>query len=321
MRATSHHRHRRAVSAIAVLVSAGFVAAQPQEEKTVAERTDVAVTTEDSSDSPFSLSVTYSLYSDYVWRGINLSEYGGEGREKPNHQLDVALDVDLGLLFGQDAGTCGTFTAGGWFEWFAAQKKLDPEKGGQNLQEVDYYLSWGYDIEAIATTVSLGYIFYTFPNAKLINTQEWSFGIEHNDAWMWKGLWPDNEDGILNPSFTLYHDVGASGGSAVWMEFGLSHEFELAPNLTATPSWTLGIDRNLYRDIGGDPRSSTTRLANMLWGLDVTYDMTELLHIPDGRGSVALSGFLYFSDALGNAEDSGFIQDEFFGGMSIGWSF
>ena len=59
----------------------------------------------------------------------------------------------------------------------------------------------------------------------------------------------------------------------------------------------------------------------MLWGLDLTYDMTELLRIPEGWGGVALSGFLYFSDALGNAEDSGMIQDEFFGGMSIGWSF
>lgn len=308
--------YRRIVSAAAILVSAGVVWAQPQEEETVAEGTEAAVTVEESPDSPFGLGVTYSLYSDYVWRGINLSEYAGEGREKPNHQLDVALDVDLGMLFGQDPGTYGTFTAGGWFEWFAAQKKLDPEKGGQNLQEIDYYLGWAYDVEAIATTVSIGYIFYTFPNATDINTQEWSLGLEHNDAWMWKGLWPDNEDGVLNPSFTLYHDVAASGGNAVWMEFGLSHEFELAPNLTATPSWTLGVDHNMYHYIGGDPHGETTRLANMLWGLDLSYDMSEILRCP-----VTVSGFMYFSDALGSAEDSDFIQDEFFGGISVGWSF
>lgn len=313
---TPEHRRRWLVSGVVSLALTGFAAAQPQEKETTAQPTDATVVEEGFSGSPFSLGVTYSLYSDYVWRGINLSEYGGEGRERLNHQVDVALDVDLGLLFGQDAGTCGTLTVGGWFEWFAGQKKLDPEKGGQNLQEVDYYLTWAYDVEAIATTVSLGYIFYTFPNATDINTQEWLIGFEHNDAWMWKGLWPENEDGVLNPSFTLYHDVDASGGSAFWMEFGLSHEFEIAPSLTLTPSWTLGIDSNMYHYVGGDPHGNTTRLANMLWGVDLTYDLSGVLKCP-----MTVSGFVYFSDALGSAEDSGFIQDEFFGGLSIGWSF
>ncbi len=314
----AHLRYRRcwATATGAFLVSAGLVAAQPQEEEAVAWQTDVAVTETGASDSPFSLSMSYSLYSDYVWRGINLSEYGREGREKPNHQVDVALDVDLGLLFGQNAGTCGTFTVGGWFEWFAAQRQLDPVNGGQNLQEADYYLSWAYDIESLSSTVTLGYIFYAFPNAKEINTQEWTLGLEHNDAWLWKSLWPDNEDGVLNPSFTLYHDVDASGGNAAWLEFGVSHEFALAPNLTMTASGVLGVDHNMYHYIGGDPRGETTRLANMLWGLDLTYDMSERFHRP-----MTVSVFLYFSDALGSAEDSGFIQDEFFGGVSVGLSF
>ncbi len=287
-----------------------------QAEEGGSEVTEVTVTEEGASALSFDL--TYSLYSDYVWRGINLSEYAGEGREKPNHQLDVSAEIDIGLLFGNEAGLCGTFTMGTWFEWYGAQKQLDPVSGGQNLQEIDYYLTWAYDIEPIATKFSLGYIFYTFANAKVANTQEWWFGLEHNDAWMWKGLWPDNEDGVLNPSFALYHDVGVGAGSSVWMEIGLSHEFDLCPNLTMTPSWTLGIDHGFHHYFAGANQHST-RLANMLWGLDMTYDVTELLHMP--AGSVALSGFLYFSDALGNPEDNGLIQDEFFGGMSVGISF
>lgn len=275
----------------------------------------------DSSESPFSFDLSYSIYSDYVFRGINLSEYAGEGREKPNHQLDFSMSVDIGLLVGQDSGTCGTFVFGTWFEWFAAQKKLNPVGGGQNLQEVDYYLSWSYDLDSIASTVSLGYTFYTLPNAKAGNTQEWSITLEHNDAWLWKSLWPDNEDGVLNPTFMLAHDLDASAGNAVWIELGLSHGFELCPDVTLTPSWTLGIDHNYYHTFAGDRDKHTTRFANIVWGLDLTYDLTNVIELPEGWGSMSLSGFLYFSDALGNVEDNRLIQDEFFGGMSIGWSF
>jgi len=58
--------------------------------------------------SPFSFSLNYALYSDYVFRGINFSEFSREGREKPNHQLTTTVSVDLGPLFGHPAASCGT---------------------------------------------------------------------------------------------------------------------------------------------------------------------------------------------------------------------
>jgi pyruvate/2-oxoglutarate dehydrogenase complex dihydrolipoamide dehydrogenase (E3) component len=45
---------------------------------------------------------------------------------------------------------------GSWIEWFAAQKELDAEKGGQNCQEIDYYLSWAYDIEDLDRAIADG---------------------------------------------------------------------------------------------------------------------------------------------------------------------
>lgn len=288
-----------------------------QEEGAASEPAAVAA----SNDLPLSFDVSYAIYSDYVFRGVNLSEYAGEGREKPNHQVDFSMTTDLGQLFGVDSGTCGSFTFGAWFEWFAAQKKLNPIGGGHNLQEVDYYLSWSYDIESIATGLSIGYTFYTYPNAKVINTNEWTITLEHNDAWLWQSLWPDNEDGVLNPTLMMAQDLDIGGGDAFWFEFGLSHEFQVCSNVTMTPSWTLGIDHNYYGNFGLDTDKNTTRFANMLWGLDITYDLAERMPLPEGWGALALSGFVYFSDALGNAEDNGIIQDEFFGGMSIGWSF
>jgi len=293
---------------------------QPDENgsETVVEKTQIT-TIEEGPASPFSFDITYYLYSDYVFRGINFSEYPGEGREKPNHQMTTDISVDLGMLFGQEPGTCGTFTFGTFFEWYAMQKKIDPEKGGHNLQEVDYVLSWAYDIEPIATTFTLGYTFYAFPNAKSINTQEWWFSLEHNDAWMWAWLFPNNEDGVLNPSFFFAQDVEAADGGC-WMEFGISHDFELVENFTLTPGMVLAVDHRWMEPIM-DAGDGATQLAYIQYGLNAAYNLAPVLQLPDWMGDVTLSGFLYFNQALGNLEDNGRIQDEFFGGMSLGWSF
>jgi hypothetical protein len=336
MVAICHDWRRYLIAAMVVAIPGSLAAAQTaanspnppplaslslfaQDEEATTEETTTVTVTEEAA-SPYSFDLSYSYYTDHVWRGLNLSEYAGEGREKPNHQVDASVTIDIGLAVGQDPGTCGIFTFGAWGQWFAAQKKLDPVGGGQNLQRADYYLDWSYDLESIDTTLGVGYRFYTYPNNTWFNTQEWSLSFAHNDAWMWTWLWPDNEDGVLNPTFAFYQDTRLGGWDAVWMELGFSHAFGLMENVTLTPSWTLGIDHNYYRGLGLD-NDHTTRFATMVWGLDLTYDMAEIVPLPEGWGSMSLSGFVYFSDALGNAEDNGIIQDEFFGGMSLGWSF
>ena len=292
---------------------------QAEEEQPVFEQTDITVTEEESPGCPFSMDVTYYLFSDYIFRGINFSEYGTEGREKLNHQMTTDMSFDIARMFNRPAGQWGTFTFSTFFEWYAAQKRIDPEHGGQNLQEVDYVLAWSYDIEPIATNLTLGYTFYAFPNAKGLNTSEWFLGLEHNDAWMWKWLFPNNEDGVLNPSFTFAQDVGVADGGC-WMELGISHDFELFENFTLTPEATLAIDHRYLDPLLGTGKDGSTRLAYIQYGLTGAYDLTPILKLPDWAGSMTIAGFLYFNDALGNPEEHGLIQDEFFGGMSIGWS-
>ena len=293
---------------------------QEEEEEPVYERTDVTVIEEEAPGCPFSFDVTYYLYSDYIFRGINFSEYGTEGREKLNHQMTFDMGMDVAWLFGQERGTLGTFGFGTFFEWYAAQKVLDPIHGGQNLQEVDYVLSWSYDIDPIATCFTLGYTFYAFPNAKSINTSEWWLSLEHNDAWMWKWLFPDNEDGVLNPSFFMAQDVDIADGG-MWFELGISHDFELFENFTLTPSALVAIDHRWLDPVVGTGRDGTTRLAYGQLGLEASYDLTPVLQLPNWAGGITLTGFLYFTDAWGTAEDDRTIQDEFYGGMSVGWSF
>lgn len=270
---------------------------------------------------PFSLGVSYALYTDYIFRGVNFSEPDGEGREKLNHQMTVSLDWNTGKW--------GTLGFDAWFEWYAGQKMIDPDRGGQNLQEVDYTIRWSYPLEAIATDLTIGYTFFVFPNlahtlrqdrARGNNnddrTHEYWFSLEHNDAWMWKGLFPDNDEGVLNPSFLFAHDVGCILGT--WMEFGLSHGFAVpgVEHLTVTPGWTVAAQCNYWKH--------GFFLVGDTWSLSVEYDLAGALKLPKWAGSLTLAGELYFFNAWGNFEGpdtNGQIrgQDEFWGGMTINW--
>lgn len=270
--------------------------------------------------SPFSFSLTYSLYSDYVFRGVNYSEYPGEGREKPNHQLDAIMSIDLGLLVGEDEGTLGSLDLETWFEWFADQKRLDPIHGGQNLQETDYCIKWSYDIEPLQSTFALGFQFYTYPNAHSANSLEWNVGLTHNDAWMWRALWPDNKEGVLNPSIAFYHDVKELAGAS-WLEFGFNHPFPIAEAWTITPSVLLAVDHRYLDRALQTGRTGSTRLAYIQYGLVAAYDLSSALNWPEDAGTVTLSAFLYFDEAVGNPRESDELSDELFGGFSIGWEF
>ena len=261
---------------------------------------------------PFSFGIDYTLVSDYIFRGINFSEYAGEGREKPNHQLSVGGEVDLGE-YGAVGGSV-------WFEWFAGQESLTPNDSS-NLQEVDYSAYWAYDFEQIYTSVELGWIYYSFPrlSGDADATQEWYVSLSFDDSFLF-----GTEESVLNPFFTLYHDFDDFGG--YWMEAGVSHDFAMADmgmedvmilkDVTVTPSLTLGIDHR-WVDEALASGSPSTRLANLTYGMDVFYDLGSALEMPEQYGSIGINGFLYYSQAF--RDDV--LNDEFYGGvtLSYGW--
>ncbi len=297
----------------------------------VAERTDVTEEEEMEPACPVSLSLTYTLATDYIFRGINFSEHAKEGREKLNHQLSTSLSFDLNALGLGDLGTLGFDT---WWEWYADQDKINPYAGGNNLQEIDYVIWWSRAFDPIHTDVTVGMTFYAFPNlAKLLRSdgargnnndnksQDWWFELAHNDAWMWQWLFPDNEDPIISPTFYFAQDFGIGAG-AVWMELGFSHEFAVPgiDNLTITPGYSLAADGGLLKRYLGRSNPGHLRMAYQQVSLNVDYDLTPILQLPTWAGTVGLNGFLYYNDALGTAESDGTIQDEFWGGFSVNWA-
>jgi len=270
-------------------VPASFTLAQADS----AEEAEPVAAVDDGPGCPVSVSLSYSLLSDYVFRGVNFSEYDGEGREKPNHQ--VAAD------FGFDLGDLGTLTYKAWFEWFAAQEQISGD--GANIQEIDHSIEWGHALTD-NTDLAIGVTWYTFPNDKAINSFEYYISLSHDDSWLW-----GTEEAVLNPSFYLAHDVDELDG--VWMQLGLSHTFEVFENFTVTPGWMLCIDAGYWED--------AFHIAGEGWSLVAAYDLGEALQLPPEAGSLTVAGELYFCNLMGSLEDKGLAQDEFWGGMTVTW--
>ncbi len=248
-----------------------------------------------------SLGVDYTIVSDYIWRGYNLSEYPGEGREKLNHQLTVSGGVETSV---------GTFGGGVWFEWFAGQGSLDPNSKN-NLQEVDYWLSYANTLGPVSAEVS--WLAYHIPHAggDSHTTYEVCVSLGLDDSVLF-----GTENPVLNPTVTWNMDVDL-GAHNSWFEVGVSHSFPLGEieclagtflkDVTVTPSLTLGIDHRFTRD--------STRLGNLLYGLEASYDLGTALGLPDRYGSVSVATFLNFSQ--GFADDV--MDDELFGGCTLSW--
>ncbi|MCD6364520.1 MAG: hypothetical protein J7M14_01465 [Planctomycetes bacterium] len=255
---------------------------------------------------PLSITAGYTLASDYVWRGVNRSEYTNEGHEMVNHQATVGVSMDL-----KDAGLAdvGTIRATVWTEVYAGQKALG---GSSHVQELDYTLAWSCDIPDTALGVELGWIAYTYPAAGGGDRNK-TYEVFGKISYSGDGEFlADQEESLLNPYLKYYYDYDEV--DAGWLELGISHEFDLAEvseglnNLTAVPSIVIGID-NSYWD-------EKTRLGNIEYGLDIAYDLAAALNMPEEYGSVGVTGFIKFSDGLGDAR----LNNELYGGISVGYS-
>ena len=259
--------------------------------------------------SPFSFSVDYTIVSDYIFRGANFSEYSGEGREKVNHQMGLGLELDTARL-GRNLGTFG-FSI--WGEWYADQESVLTPTSSGSLQEVDYTIYWSYELSEIYTTLELGWIAYTFPQAghDAFYTNEPYISLSFDDSPLF-----GTEESILNPYVAYYLDTDDIDGG--WLELGISHDFALGDlgladtpvlaEITITPSFILGIDDGQM--------GKSMRLANLHWGLDIAYDLNTAMNISPEYGSMSLTAFLYFSDAIHDA----FLNDELYGGVTLGYS-
>jgi hypothetical protein len=217
----------------------------------------------------------------------------------------------------------GTFSASFWFEWYAGQNDTAFGGGAHHLQEVDYTLSWSYDVPETPLGVELGWIAYQFPFISGDDpqwTHEVYAAVSFDDSVLFGRP-------ILSPYFAYYLDVDDVRGS--WMELGVSHEFAMSDcgladtpvlkDVTVTPSLVLGIDHRYYDKAGlGAANAIGTRLGNLQYGLDVGLDLGSALGLPERYGSLSLNGFLRYSQAF--HDENAAVNDDFWGGMTVGYA-
>ncbi|MFP4054421.1 MAG: hypothetical protein ACLFV7_11235 [Phycisphaerae bacterium] len=263
----------------------------------------------------------YTLVSDYIWRGQNFSEWGGEGREALNHQAGFTVSVDLEEALGTKLGT---LSANVWFEFYADQnnaRRVGAADRNQDctLQEVDYTIDWTIGLTDWLE-MSTGWIWYHFPQSEgdARMTNEWYVGFSFDDSECWKAM---GVDFSLNPTITYFIDLD-NADYGQWIEIGLGHDFALSDmgmadtpvlkDTTVTPSVAFHID---HRQLNSN---RTTKLSSINYQLDIGVDLSSALDIPAQYGAFSVGGFLAYSQAIDDSAAAG-ISDEFYGGMNVGW--
>ena len=312
-------------------VFADGVATEPENEAIDTGELSTPVVSETGWRKPIPVSfvIDYTLVSDYIFRGMNMSDpkpgYAGqksEGGRWPNQQLLTGFEVDLGN-FGRVGGSV-------WFQWYCGQPALTPDDGSNSFQQVNYNIYYAYLFQDIGLDVKVGYLWLDFRRLR-IDTQEINLTLTWDDSILMRALGFDVKAPVLNPYLFIAFDVDFAAGG-IYYELGMSHPFVLATlgcgntpflkNITVTPSMKIAGDRhyiNKFSALRSNTGTNQCQLDSTTLGLDVSYDLKSALSIPDQYcGSLYVKGFMNYQKRFDSAES--LINDEFWGGISIGGS-
>lgn len=188
---------------------------------------------------------------------------------------------------------------------------LQNEVGGGDLRKADYTAYWLAPIRPLDMVVEAGWTARTFPQFRgdAAYTHEWYVSLGFNDRKLFGVKEP-----VLSPYLTYYRDMDDFKGG--WLDVGISHAFALKQSglentpvlkdITLTPSFLVGVDDGQM----GRQR----RLSSLRYGVDVSYDLSNALKMPEEQGKLYLTGFLYYSDALVNP-----LPDRLYGGVGLSY--
>lgn len=157
--------------------------------------------------------------------------------------------------------------AEGWVSWngwtldtWSNVDLTDDNVAPLRLTETDWAVSYGFSIEPVA--VEIGYIYYTFPNFHVEDTEE---------AFVTLGL-----DWVVSPELTTYWDFDEVGGT--YTSFALSHCTPLpwqsaGQDVSLAVSGAVGYgDSNYVAGCFDDVGSS---FVDLVLGVEVTVPLSE----------------------------------------------
>ncbi|MFQ5951987.1 MAG: hypothetical protein ACE5JK_01095 [Candidatus Omnitrophota bacterium] len=228
-----------------------------------------------------------SFLTQYIWRGQNLGS-------EPVMQYDANVSK-WGFTFD-------------FFVNYSLNNNKQIDNGlYQEITELDYTISYDFNVgEALEKMnmespgifdpvgISLGYIYYTFPN------QNWNELEVFDSHEIFLGA---SYDVLLQPFFTWYLDVDQGTGS--YLQFGVGHTFEFEES---------GISANVGTAFGYNYHQWTPEAgwSDVLLSGDVSIPIFNYFYITPSVGwSIILDPDTY-EDAQKN---------EFYGGITFGFSY
>jgi hypothetical protein len=217
--------------------------------------------------------LSFNYMSDYVYRGINHSDFPGRTRTA-NLQFDGKVSFNTGRL------------PHPFFGVFTNLYDNDPVS---RFQEIRPFAGFEWSLRPI--TVAVGVNSYIYPEREHFNTSE---------AWMQLTL----DDSLLfrteRPLFTPYvygaYDYDKNDG--FYLEAGVSHDlvFEdwgLAFKFFADVAYMSHIKQQF---IFVSERSTGFQHYDV--GMVVTYQLNSLLHVSRRYGEIDLKGYLTYTDGI-----------------------
>lgn len=237
---------------------------------------------QEDGGSPLSFDAGADLYSAYIWRGIQVNDEA---------VIQPALSASL------DLGDMGSVSAGAWGNFDLTD---DGPNGDPDMSEVDYVISYAIDIEDVS--LEAGNIWYTFPN---------SHGPSGSSTKEVYGSVAYNND-IITPSAALYYDYDLVEG--FFGTVGLSKDFELAENISASLFSTLGAGDDDYNQAY---YGTSSAVAVFDLGASASYAINDIVSV----GVTVVWTSLVDSDIRDNADAAGMDEDMLWGGLNLAASF
>jgi hypothetical protein len=235
--------------------------------------------------------LTVSYLTDYMFRGIERSDIGGN-EDAPNLQFDGVFEFDLGRAPHPLAGV------------FVNLFEDDPIS---EFQEIRPYFGLKWNVRPLLFDAR--YVTYIFPEREDMNTNEVTLAVTLDDSRIWR-----TEKPVLSPYAFAAYDFDLYNG--VYIELGVKHDFELEGTglvLTAVADVGYVTGHPFFTD-ATDSDPSADGFQHYDLGLIGSYSLNTLLNVPRRYGQWSLKGYLYYTDGL----DSGLVADtQVWGGVGI----
>lgn len=197
-----------------------------------------------------------------------------------------------GMLLDDDAVTQTDLSISGYGLTIGYWGSTDMESNDDlESEEQDFYIDYTYEFEKIS--LSVGYTHYDFPDADAYS----------DEAYVGLSI-----DSFLSPSLTVYYDFGDTdngGGEGTYVSLGIGHSFDLADYVALDLGAALGYNDELFIEGEG---------FDLGLSAGFTFTLTEDLTV-----SPSVNYSLPFGDLKDEAD--GNQDDEFFAGISFGYSF